>query len=98
MHAGGPSWAVPPNAKDEFPEVEQFVRIAGGDNILIRKGNIKFQEQDAMWADSAFFKVFDFKLLKGDPNTALKEPFSVVFTETAAKKYFGKQILWVKHY
>ncbi len=90
LHAGGPSWAVPPNAKDEFPEVEQFVRIAGGDNVLIRKGNIKFQEDNAMWADSAFFKVFDFKLLKGNPNTALKEPFSVVFTETAAKKYFGK--------
>ena len=23
----GPAWAVPPNAKDEFPEVESFVRI-----------------------------------------------------------------------
>ena len=43
-----------------------------------------------MWADSAFFKVFDFKLLKGNPQTALKEPFSIVFSETAAKKYFGK--------
>jgi putative ABC transport system permease protein len=28
--------------------------------------------------------------LKGDPNTALKDPFSIVFSETAAKKYFGK--------
>ena len=90
LHASGPSWAVPPNAKDEFPEVEAFVRIAANDNVLIRKGDIKFQEDNAMWADSSFFKVFDFKLLKGDPNTALKEPFSVVFTETAAKKYFGK--------
>lgn len=90
INAGGPAWAVAPNAKDEFPEVESFVRIAGGDNLLIRKGDIKFQEENAMWADSAFFKVFDFKLLKGDPLTALKEPFSIVFTETAAKKYFGK--------
>ncbi|MGN6619296.1 MAG: ABC transporter permease [Ilyomonas sp.] len=90
LHASGPSWAVPPNAKDEFPEVEAFVRIAANDNVLIRKGDIKFQEDNAMWADSSFFKVFNFKLLKGDPNTALKEPFSVVFTETAAKKYFGK--------
>jgi putative ABC transport system permease protein len=90
LHASGPAWAVAPNAKDEFPEVESFVRIATDDNVLIKKGDIKFQETKAAWADSALFKVFDFKLLKGNPNTALKEPFSVVFSETAAKKYFGK--------
>ena len=90
INASGPAWAVPPNAKDEFAEVESFVRVAGNDNVLVRKGDIKFQEENAAWADSAFFKVFDFKLLKGDPTTALKDPFSIVFSETAAKKYFGK--------
>ncbi len=44
-----------------------------------------------MWADSAFFHVFDFKLLKGNPTTALTAPLSVVFSETAAKKYFGSK-------
>jgi putative ABC transport system permease protein len=89
LHASGPAWAVAPNAKDEFPEVESFVRITN-DNVLVKKGDIKFQEEHAAWADSALFHVFDFKLLKGNPNTALKEPFSIVFSETAAKKYFGK--------
>ncbi|HEX5026868.1 MAG TPA: ABC transporter permease [Agriterribacter sp.] len=91
INAGGPSWAVPPFAKHEFPEVESFVRIAGNDNVLIRKGDIKFKEENSAWADSAFFTVFDFPLVKGDPKTALTEPFSVVFSETAAKKYFGKE-------
>ncbi|HEX8357212.1 MAG TPA: ABC transporter permease, partial [Segetibacter sp.] len=90
INAGGPAWAVAPNAKDEFPEIEAFVRVAGGDNVLIRKDEIKFQEENCAWADSAFFRVFDFKLLKGDPQTALKEQFSIVLSETAAKKYFGK--------
>ena len=90
LHASGPAWAVAPNAKDEFPEIESFVRVTGEDNVLMRKGDIKFQEEHAAWADSALFNVFDFKLLKGNPNTALKEPFSIVFSETAAKKYFGK--------
>ena len=85
INASGPAWAVAPNAKDEFPEVESFVRLTN-DNILVRKGDIKFQEENSLWADSAFFKMFDFKLLKGDPNTALKDQFSVVFSETAAKK------------
>lgn len=89
INASGPAWAVPPNAKDEFPEIESFVRILN-DNLLIRKGDIKFQEENTIYADSAFFHVFDFKLLKGNPKSALKDQLSVVFSETAAKKYFGK--------
>jgi putative ABC transport system permease protein len=89
INANGPSWAVPPNAKDEFPEIESFVRVLN-DQVLVRKGEIKFQEQNAVWADSSFFHVFDFKLLKGNPQNALKDQFSVVFSQTAAKKYFGK--------
>ncbi|HTF31088.1 MAG TPA: ABC transporter permease, partial [Flavitalea sp.] len=89
LHPGGPSWAVPPHLKADFAEIEAAVRISGGNNMLIRKDDIKFEEPKAIFADSAFFGVFDFDLIKGDVTTALKEPFSIVFTETAAKKYFG---------
>jgi putative ABC transport system permease protein len=89
LHTSGPGWAVGPNIKEEFPEIEAFARVTG-DEILVRKGDIKFQEENALWADSALFQIFDFKVLKGNPRTALTEPFSIVFTETAAKKYFGK--------
>jgi MacB-like periplasmic core domain len=37
-----------------------------------------------------FVNIFDFKLLKGNPQTALKDQFSVVLSETAVKKYFAK--------
>jgi putative ABC transport system permease protein len=90
INADRPAWAVPPNVKDEFPEVESFVRVMN-DEVLVKKGDIKFQEENAAWADSSIFNVFDFKLLKGNPQTALKEQFSIVFSETAAKKYFGKE-------
>ncbi|TSD66896.1 FtsX-like permease family protein [Inquilinus sp. KBS0705] len=88
INTGVTSWAFAPNLKLDFPEVESFVRISGG-SFLVRKGNVKFQEERSIFADSTFFKVFDFKLLKGNPNTALSAQASVVFTETAAKKYFG---------
>ena len=76
-------------AKEEFPEIETVVRM-NPQSILVRKGDIKFQEEKSAFADSGFFHVFDFPLLQGDPQTALREPLSVVLSESAAKKYFGQ--------
>jgi putative ABC transport system permease protein len=87
--SGGPAWAVPGHIKFDFSEVEAFTRVSQ-ENLVFRKGDIKFNEKNALWVDSAFFQIFNFKLLKGDVRTALKEPFSVVLSESAAKKYFGK--------
>ena len=88
IHANGPAWPVLPALQREFPEIAGAVRTATV-SFLFRKDDIKYQEENSLLADPDFFKVFDFPLLKGDPRTALKEPFSVVFSATAAKKYFG---------
>jgi putative ABC transport system permease protein len=88
LKTGGPAWAVGPHLMNDFPQVEATVRTTG-DEFLIRRGNVKFEEKESLFADSLFFKVFDFKLLKGNPNTALNEPLSLVFSESAVKKYFG---------
>lgn len=53
-----------------------------GDNILPLKG---------FWAEPSIFRVFTFPMLEGNPETALKDPYSIVLTETAAQKLFGKQ-------
>jgi putative ABC transport system permease protein len=86
-------WYVTPgplarSIKSEFPQVQQVTRFING-SVLIQKGNFKFQETHIIWADSSIFSVFDFPLLYGDSRTALKEPNSVVLSETAAVKYFG---------
>lgn len=74
--------------KAEFPEVQEVTRFIPG-SVLIRKGNFKFQEEHTLWADPSFFIIFDFPLKYGNPKTALREPNSIVFSETAAYKYFG---------
>ncbi|MCW3118443.1 MAG: transporter permease [Chitinophagaceae bacterium] len=76
------------NTKKDFPEVEDAVRL-GRDGFLVRRGDVKFQEERSVLADSTLFNVFDFPLISGDKNTALREPMSVVLSQTAAKKYFG---------
>jgi putative ABC transport system permease protein len=90
LKPNGPSWAVGPHLmKGDFPQVVSSARITG-DEILVRKGNVKFQEKNSIWADSTFFDIFDFKLVRGNRHTALNEILDVVFSESAAKKYFGK--------
>src|SRR5215204_146645 len=76
------------NLKRDFPEIEDAVRIAP-EGILVKKGNIKFQEEKSVLADSTLFNVFDFPLIAGDKNTALVEPMSIVISQTSAKRYFG---------
>ncbi len=53
-----------------------------GDHILPIKG---------FWAEPSFFRIFTFSMLAGNPDTALKDPYSIVLTETTAKKLFGKE-------
>lgn len=77
------------NAKKEFPEIEEAVRITPYDGFLVTKGTVRFQEKRSVLADSTLFKVFDFPLVAGNPNTALVQPMSMVISQTTAKKYFG---------
>ena len=88
LHFSVAAPAMPVAAKRDFPEIEKEVRFDPG-SVLVRRGDAKFQEDHMAFADSTFFEVFDFPLLKGDPVKALTEPYSVVLSETAAKKYFG---------
>ena len=77
----------------DYPEVEQVVRIKQEGGWLVRSGDRKFNEtdHDFMFADSTFFDVFSFKLLKGDPKRCLAEPRSIVLSEEYARKYFGNE-------
>ncbi len=43
------------------------------------------------FVDSAFMDMFDFKMLRGNPKTALLQPNSIVLTEESAKRLFGTE-------
>lgn len=55
---------------NDYPEVLQATRVIRMGALLIRYGESSFNEDGVLFADSTFFDVFDFKLLKGDPKTA----------------------------
>ncbi len=77
-----------PVLKNDFPQVEQYVRFRGYGGLLVKKGNQNIAEDRVIYADSTLFDVFTLPMIQGDPKTALKDPKSIVITESTAEKYF----------
>ncbi len=85
--------ALGPRLKDEFPEVEEYVRILRAPRLLFRQqdSNVSFYENNIVVADPSIFNVFSYEFLQGDPVTCLDDPKTIVLTEVLADKYFGKE-------
>lgn len=87
----GQAVTCPPMAgalAEEYPEVVAATRLDMNDAI-VRYRDQQFKEDGLLFTDSSFFELFSFDMLQGDPATALSEPYSVVLTESMARKYFG---------
>ncbi|NMH88911.1 ABC transporter permease [Flavivirga algicola] len=82
---------VGPALKNDFPEVIEKVQFSGRSDVLLSYNQHSFQEGDCFYVDPTVFDVFTWPLLSGNPETALEAPYSVVLTETTAKKYFGNE-------
>ncbi|HET6252815.1 MAG TPA: ABC transporter permease [Puia sp.] len=80
---------VGPRFHSIFPAIEAFTRTYIGRTIVSNEVT-HFEENNFLYADSAFFDIFTFPILKGDPDP-LKSKDNLVITESTAKKYFGGQ-------
>ena len=82
---------IGPTLKEEFAEIEEFVRFANVDNFFFRYNGVEYNEEEFYFTDSTMFKVFDHKFIVGDPLTSLSRPGSIVLTKTLAKQLFGDE-------
>lgn len=75
-----------------FPGVEKAARMYGR-NVTIARPDQKetFEEENVFFADSAIMEMFSFRFLKGNPERALHDKFTVLITENMARKYFGTE-------
>lgn len=79
-----------PTLKNEYPQVEAYVRFyASSGSKLIKKGSQFIPEARVTHADSTLFDVFALPVINGDTKTALNKPNTVVVTESAAKRHFN---------
>ena len=74
----------------DYPEVESAVRFRSYGSYLVKRadGTENIKEQNVIWTDSTFFKIFSIKVLEGNPDHALKEPASIAISKQTADKYF----------
>lgn len=82
---------VGPALANDFPEVEKVVQFMSPKSLLLQWQDKRFQEENVVFIDPAVFELFSFKLLSGNPETALLSPNSIILSETAARKYFGEE-------
>jgi len=75
--------------RDNYPEVQNAVRFFGTGRTIYKNGEKQFYEEEFYLTDSTVFDMFTYKFIHGEPATALDNPFTLVLTETTAKKYFS---------
>jgi len=79
-----------PAIKNDFGDVKEFARIQKGfDEKFVRAGN-DISRSKITFADPQLFKIFDFKMLKGNAAIALKDPSNIVLTRQKAIQLFGE--------
>jgi len=91
LHLGAIAPPFGPLLKNEFPDIKKVTRIFPNGSVVIRYKDKLLTEEGSYFADENFFDFFTIKTLKGNPRTALTDPFSVVMTAEMARRYFGNE-------
>lgn len=77
--------------KDDFPEILNSARVGTLGDLVFQSGDKKIIEKKGVGADPELLDMFTFHFLKGDPNTALSDPHSIILTVSMAQKYFSDE-------
>jgi putative ABC transport system permease protein len=81
-----------PTLLEQYASVEAATSFAGwGDQLLFTVGEKRLLKSSGAYTDPDFLTIFSFPMLKGDSRSAMKEPASIVLTESFARELFGDQ-------
>lgn len=78
------------NIVKDVPEIEMASQVLWEEQPLFTVGDV-FDKEKGRYVQKDFLRMFSFKLLKGDPATALARPDAVVISKNLADKYFKGQ-------
>ncbi|MBN2246205.1 MAG: ABC transporter permease [Candidatus Aminicenantes bacterium] len=90
FNAGQAVGPLAPALRENFPEIRHAGRLYIIFPFLAYE-NKTFYEDNVYYADPDIIDIFAIEFLRGNPETALEAPYSVILTAETAKKYFGRQ-------
>jgi ABC-type antimicrobial peptide transport system permease subunit len=76
--------------KANYPEVKHIIRLDWGNDHGLIVGDTKIMKY-GHFTDGDFLRMFSFNLEKGTVDKALKDPYSIVLTESLATALFGEE-------
>jgi putative ABC transport system permease protein len=82
---------IGPTVLEEFPEIEDFLRMNGRGPTIIEHNKQSFTEDHLIEGDSSFFNFFSVPVIKGDKDNLLNAPRKLVLSESTANRIFGKE-------
>jgi len=83
--------ALGPYLKENFPEIDNSCRFINGTVNLAIKYQDKLFYEDIQFADPSVFDIFSFPFILGSHEKAKDNIYTIVLSEKAAVKYFGKE-------
>jgi putative ABC transport system permease protein len=77
-------------ATRQIPQISEMARVrAHYGNLNLMDGSKIITETQAAYIDEGWFKMFHYDFVDGSPDGFVKNPFSIILTQSTAKKYFG---------
>src|SRR4029079_19651821 len=81
-------YAIGKAMNDDYEEVVQNASVEPWNDVILTYNEKKIGEDQILYADSNFLSMFDFPLLAGDKRTVLKDPYTMILSESLVEKIF----------
>lgn len=89
-YSGSSQWPLAEALRIEAPDFLAVSRSYLAQNSVVKANNELFDEQEILFTDKDFVKIFGIQQVHGDLMTALEGPGRVAVCSSYAKKYFGE--------
>ena len=76
-------------AKKQVPEIEKTARLYADKWPVFTINNNLVYEKKTAYVDEDWFKIFHYDFIEGDASAFDQNPYSIILTAAAAKKYFS---------
>ena len=80
-----------PTMLNDYPEVVNFTRFWSLNKLLLERNDQRYYLDQTVRVDTSFFDIFDFNIIRGNPEDFFSDGYNLVLTESVANRIFGDE-------